>query len=167
MAVAIADRIEAGGALVVEAGTGVGKTFAYLVPALLSGKRVMISTATKTLQDQLFDRDLPGLTRLLGLPVSDPRQSVALSKIALWAQRTRTGDLAELSALDENSGLLPLITSTRDNCLGASCPKASDCHVNLARRGAMNADVVVVNHHLFFAASLDRQTPPQQVAPAP
>ena len=177
MAAAIAERIEAGGALVVEAGTGVGKTFAYLVPALLSGKRVMISTATKTLQDQLFDRDLPGLTRLLGLPVrmallkgrgsyvcvhrleramqgapgSDPRQSVALSKITLWAQRTRTGDLAELSALDENSGLVPVITSTRDNCLGASCPKASDCHVNLARREAMNADVVVVNHHLFFA----------------
>ncbi|MEI8324486.1 MAG: ATP-dependent DNA helicase [Betaproteobacteria bacterium] len=177
MALAVAAVIETGGALVVEAGTGVGKTFSYLVPALLSGERVLLSTATKTLQDQLFGRDLPRLVRALGLPTrlallkgrasylcphrmelarhagSLPERSAlaTLAKIEQWSQVTRTGDLGELSGLDERSALIPLVTSTRDNCLGAQCPKFRACHVNLARREALAADVVVVNHHLFFA----------------
>ena len=177
MAVAIAETVEQGGALVVEAGTGVGKTFAYLVPALLSGERVLLSTATKNLQDQLFGRDLPKLVQALGLPTQaallkgrgsylclhrmvmarqdpglDARTTLhALAKVEEWSQVTRTGDLAELPGLDERSALVPLITSTRDNCLGTACPKHRACHVNLARREAMAADVVVVNHHLFFA----------------
>jgi ATP-dependent DNA helicase DinG len=177
MALAVAEQIESGGALVVEAGTGVGKTFAYLVPALLSGVKVLLSTATKTLQNQLFDRDLPGLIRLLGHPLRmallkgrssyvcvyrleraiqgfsglDRLQSDALATIARWVPSSLTGDLAELPGLDEQSSLIPWITSTRDNCLGSSCPQASQCHVNQARREAMSADVVVVNHHLFFA----------------
>lgn len=177
MALAVARTIEQGGALVVEAGTGVGKTFSYLVPALLSGERVLLSTATKTLQDQLFGRDLPRLLEALGLPLRtallkgrgsylclqrlelarrDPilaeRAAVrTVAKIEEWAQATRTGDLAELPGLDERSPVIPLVTSTRENCLGSQCPKFRSCHVNLARREALAADVVVVNHHLFFA----------------
>lgn len=177
MAAAVARTIEQGGALVVEAGTGVGKTFSYLVPALLSGERVLLSTATKTLQDQLFGRDLPRLAEALGLPVrmallkgrasyvcthrldlarrdaSLPDRSAlrTLAKIEEWAQATRTGDLAEMPGLDERSPVLPLVTSTRENCLGSQCPKFRGCHVNNARREALAADVVVINHHLFFA----------------
>ncbi|MBS0316230.1 MAG: ATP-dependent DNA helicase [Proteobacteria bacterium] len=184
--------VEDGGALVVEAGTGVGKTFAYLVPALLSGERVLLSTATKTLQDQLFGRDLPRLIRSLGLPLRcallkgrgsylclhrldsarhDPalRQRAAqrdLAKIELWAQVTRSGDLAELPELDERSPLIPLVTSTRDNCLGAQCPKYRSCHVNLARREALAADVVVINHHLFFADLAVRESGMAELLPS-
>ena len=151
MALAVARTIEDGGALVVEAGTGVGKTFSYLVPALLSGERVLLSTATKTLQDQLFGRDLPRLVEALGLPVRTAllkgrasylclhrmelarsegslpdRTSVrSLAKIEEWAVSTRTGDLAELPGLDERSPLIPLVTSTRDNCLGSQCPSST------------------------------------------
>ncbi len=177
MAIAVARCIEQGKTLVVEAGTGVGKTYAYLVPALLSGERVVLSTATKALQDQLFGRDLPSLAKTLGLPVrmallkgrssylclhrmEIARQDVGgsergilstLAKVEKWSQVTRNGDLAELTGLDERSPVIPLITSNRDNCLGAQCPKFRPCHVNLARREAMAADVVVINHHLFFA----------------
>ena len=177
MAVAVARTIEQGGALVVEAGTGVGKTFSYLVPALLSGERVLLSTATKNLQDQLFGRDLPRLVQALGLPVrtallkgrasylclhrmelsrrdaSLPDRTAVrtLAKVEEWSQATRTGDLAELTGLDERSPVIPLVTSTRENCLGAQCPKFRACHVNQARREALAADVVVINHHLFFA----------------
>ncbi len=177
MALAIAGVIESGGALVVEAGTGVGKTFSYLVPALLSGSRVLLSTATKALQDQLFGRDLPQLVKALGLPVrsallkgrgsylclhrmeqarhsiapSDRIQLRALAKIEQWSQTTRSGDLAEIPGLDERSAVLPHVTSSRDNCLGAQCPRFRGCHVNQARREALAADVVVINHHLFFA----------------
>ena len=177
MAAAVAEAIEARGALVVEAGTGVGKTFAYLVPALLSGARTLLSTATKTLQDQLFVRDLPRLRRALNLPVtvallkgrssylcwhrlgrarhdahlSDRFALRALAKIEAWAQTTASGDLAELEGLDERSSIVPLVTSSRENCLGSECPEYRRCHVMKARREAMLADVVVVNHHLFFA----------------
>lgn len=177
MALAVARSIEARKALVVEAGTGVGKTFAYLVPALLSGERIILSTATKALQDQLFGRDLPRLADILGLPIrmallkgrasylclyrlEIARQDVGhagagvlntLAKIEKWAHTTRNGDMAELTGLDERSPILSLVTSTRDNCLGAQCPKFRACHVNLARREALAADVVVINHHLFFA----------------
>lgn len=177
MAAAVAQALESRGALVVEAGTGVGKTFAYLVPVLLSGRRALVSTATKSLQDQLFLRDLPRLTRALGLPVRlallkgrasylclhrlrqartgatlpDRFAVRALARVEQWAAATRTGDLAELEGLDDRSPVIPLVTSTRENCLGTECPSYRDCHVMHARRDAMAADVVVVNHHLFFA----------------
>ena len=177
MAMAVVETIEEGGALVVEAGTGVGKTFAYLVPVLLSGQRALISTATKALQDQLFSRDIPRLAQVLNLPVrvallkgrssylclhrlEQARHSPqaaqaayqrAIAKVESWSQVTQTGDMAELPGLDESSSLWPLVTSTRDNCLGSNCPRYRACHVNLARKEAMAADVVVINHHLFFA----------------
>ncbi len=177
MAGHIAQTMEAGGALAIEAGTGVGKTYAYLVPALLSGERVLVSTATKALQEQLYHRDIPRLAALCGSPVRvallkgrssylclqrlenarleapelQPRALQTLLRIAQWAQATRAGDLAEVDGLDEDSPLVSLVTSTRENCLGSRCPRVQDCRVNLARRQAMEADVVVVNHHLFFA----------------
>ena len=191
LAQAVARTIGQGGVLVAEAATGVGKTFAYLVPALLSGERVLVSTATKTLQDQLFGRDLPRLARALGVPArmallkgrssylclhrlefagvsSDLRMTGArhaLSKIERWSKTTRTGDLAELPGLDERSPVIPLVTSTRENCLGADCPKFRACHVNLARREAMAADVVVINHHLFFADLAIRESGMAELLP--
>ena len=191
LAQAVARTIAHGGVLVAEAATGVGKTFAYLVPALLSGERVLVSTATKTLQDQLFGRDLPRLARALGVPArmallkgrssylclhrlefagesSDLRMTGArhaLSKIERWSKTTRTGDLAELPGLDERSPVIPLVTSTRENCLGADCPKFRACHVNLARREAMAADVVVINHHLFFADLAIRESGMAELLP--
>jgi ATP-dependent DNA helicase DinG len=191
MAMAVAQTIEDGGALVVEAGTGVGKTFAYLVPALLSGARVMVSTATKALQDQLYSRDLPRLVSALGLPVrtallkgrssylclhrlalarheagSDRFAVRTLARVEEWAQATFTGDLSEISGLDERSPIIPLVTSTRDNCLGSQCPKFKACHVNLARREALAADVVVVNHHLFFADLAVRESGMAELLPS-
>ena len=177
MALAVAEVIDSGGALVAEAGTGVGKTFSYLVPALLSGLTVLVSTATKTLQDQLYGRDLPGLIKAFGLPVrlallkgrgsylclhrmhnaqqdglnGDAQAARTLTQVVHWAQATVTGDLAEMPDLDDRSPVIPLVTSTRDNCLGTPCPQHRACHVNRARREAMAADLVVVNHHLFFA----------------
>lgn len=191
MAMAIARTMEDGGVLVVEAGTGIGKTFSYLVPVLLSGARVLLSTATKTLQDQLFGRDLPLLIKALGLPVRSAllkgrssylcvqRLEVArqhahfenrvtlrtLAKIEEWAQLTHSGDLAELPGLDERSPVIPLITSSRDNCLGSQCPRLRGCHVNQARREALAADVVVVNHHLFFADLAVRESGMAELLP--
>lgn len=192
MAIAVAHAIEQSEALVVEASTGVGKTFSYLVPALLCGERVLVSTATKALQDQLFGRDLPRLVEALGLPVrtallkgrssylclhrlalarndngaADHRSLRALAKIEEWAQVTRAGDLAELPGLDERSPLIPLVTSTRENCLGAQCPQFRACHVNLARREALAADVVVINHHLFFADLAVRESGVAELLPS-
>ena len=192
MALAVADAIEGAYPLVVEASTGVGKTYSYLVPALLSGERVLVSTATKALQDQLYGRDLPKLISVLGLPVrsallkgrasylclqrletarqeapSADRESLrALGRIERWAQSTRTGDLAELDGLDERSPLVPLITSTRENCLGLPCPHFKACHVNTARREAMAADVVVINHHLFFADMAVRESGVAELLPS-
>jgi ATP-dependent DNA helicase DinG len=164
-------------ALVAEAGTGVGKTYAYLVPLLSSGARALVSTATKSLQDQLYLRDLPRLTRELRVPVHaallkgrasylcrhrlrQARQDAqlpdrwavrALARVEQWATVTRSGDLSEVDGLDERSPVIPLVSSTRDNCLGSDCPDYAQCHVVKARREAMAADLVVVNHHLFFA----------------
>ncbi len=175
MALEVARTIEQGGALVVEAGTGIGKTFAYLVPALLSGKRILLSTATKALQDQLFDRDIPLLMKALGSTArvavlkgrssylcvqrlewalqqdGAPSELQELARVDAWARLTRTGDTSEIPQLEECSPLLDRITSTSDNCLGSQCPKVQQCHVNRARREAMACDVVVINHHLFFA----------------
>lgn len=191
MARAVAHTLEHGGALVVEAATGVGKTFAYLVPALLSGQRVLISTATKALQDQLFERDLPRLSDALGVPVRKAllkgrssylclhRMDLAgqslppgahdmrrqLAQVQRWARSTDSGDLAELSGLDEDAPILPWVTSTRENCLGADCPHFRDCWVNRARRAAMAADVVVINHHLFFADLAIRESGVAELLP--
>ncbi len=191
MALAVARAIEDAEALVVEASTGVGKTFSYLVPALLSGERVLVSTATKALQDQLFGRDLPRLVEALGVlvrtallkgrasyvclhrlglarqdsSVADRSALRSLAKIEQWAQVTRAGDLAELPGLDERSPLIPLVTSTRENCLGAPCPQFRSCHVNLARREALAADVVVINHHLFFADLAVRESGVAELLP--
>jgi ATP-dependent DNA helicase DinG len=173
----IAQAVAGRETLVAEAGTGVGKTFAYLVPLLLSGRRALISTATKSLQDQLFLRDLPRLRDALRVPVRmallkgrasylcrhrliqaqvgaqlpDRFAVRALYRVAQWAQATQSGDLAEIEGLDDRSPVIPLVTSTRDNCLGSECPEFRACHVMQARREAMAADLVVVNHHLFFA----------------
>ena len=191
MAAAIASTLESGGVLVVEAGTGIGKTFSYLVPVLLSGQRTLVSTATKTLQDQLFSRDLPRLIRALSLPIrvavlkgrasylclyrlklarergdlTDQPAMTGLARIELWAQATQTGDLAEIPGLDERSSLIPMVTSTRDNCLGSPCPSWRDCYVNQARREALAADIVVVNHHLFFADLAVRESGVAELLP--
>lgn len=177
MAQAVARTLDAGGRLVVEAGTGVGKTFAYLVPVLLSGRRALISTATKALQDQLALRDIPRLQTALGVharvsvlkgrssylclnrlasarqhPASASQASqLELSRIERWATATQNGDLAEMLDLPDQSPVEALVTSTRDNCLGGSCPQVSQCFVNRARATALASDIVVVNHHLFFA----------------
>lgn len=177
MAQAVARAIEGSHALVVEAGTGVGKTYAYLIPLLLSGRRGLVSTATKSLQDQLFWRDLPQLCERLGVPVTtallkgrssylcrhrltQARQAPEgldrlslrlLARVEDWARSTASGDLSEVPGLDDRTALLPLVTSTRENCLGSECPAFNECHVLQARRQAMAADLVVVNHHLFFA----------------
>jgi len=162
--------------LVVEAGTGTGKTFAYLVPALLSGKRVLISTGTRTLQDQLFNKDLPLVAGAIGVParvallkgrsnylcsyrlaqLGGQRSLVAprdrtLARVERWAAATRSGDLAEVPNLGDSHPLWPQVTSTRENCLGARCSHIGRCHVVEARRTAIEADVVIVNHHLLLA----------------
>lgn len=191
MAAAVAQAIDRREPLVAEAGTGVGKTFAYLVPLLLSGRRALVSTATKALQDQLFLRDLPRLLRSLRLPariallkgrasylclhrLKQSRDSAtlpdrfavrALARIEQWATTTRTGDLAEIEGLDDRSPVIPLVTSSRDNCLGTECPSYRDCHVMHARRDAMAADLVVVNHHLFFADLALRDTGVAELLP--
>jgi ATP-dependent DNA helicase DinG len=167
--------LEGSYSLVVEAGTGVGKTFAYLVPALTSGRRVIVSTGTKYLQDQLYRKDLPVVRRALEVPVrtallkgranylclhrleeaSERLQGRAerrdLGRIRDWARHTQWGDIAELGAIAEDAPLWATVTSTVDNCLGAECPDYARCHVVKARRLAQEADLVVVNHHLFLA----------------
>ena len=192
MATAVSRTIDHGGKLVVEAGTGIGKTFAYLVPALLCGHKVLLSTATKTLQDQLFGRDLPGLLNALGLPhraallkgrasylclhrlqtayqhsqANLPQVAGWLASVEVWAQSTVSGDLAELPDIDEKSPVLALVTSSRDNCLGCLCPQVGRCHVNRARREAMAADVIVINHHLFFADLAVRESGQADLLPS-
>jgi ATP-dependent DNA helicase DinG len=178
----MAERIGAaladGDCLVVEAGTGTGKTFAYLVPALLCGARVLISTGTRTLQDQLFAKDLPLVAGALGRPVRVAllkgranylcrlrldrmgRQQTfeglasrdpLLARIERWSRTTRSGDLAEVAGLSDSHPLWLEVTSTRDNCLGQRCQEFARCHVATARREAQDADIVIVNHHLLLA----------------
>ena len=173
MAEAVAEAIADRGKLVVEAGTGTGKTFAYLLPALLSDRKTIISTGTKALQDQLYHRDLPLIGRAIGRPVetallkgranylclerlghvADVAATLAddLNAVREWRHRTRTGDKAELTEVAEDSRIWPHVTSTVDNCLGQKCPAYSDCYVVKARRAAQEADLVVVNHHLLLA----------------
>ncbi|WP_049621641.1 ATP-dependent DNA helicase [Frateuria defendens] len=177
MAEAVEHAIAERETLVAEAGTGTGKTYAYLVPALLSGERVIVSTGTKALQDQLYFRDLPRVRSVLGARVKtallkgranylclyrldqtvregagfDAVQANQLAAIRAWSARTRRGDRMELAEVPEESPLWPRVTSTPENCLGVECPFFDDCHVVRARREAQEADLVVVNHHLLFA----------------
>ncbi|MGD8569809.1 MAG: ATP-dependent DNA helicase [Gammaproteobacteria bacterium] len=176
MAQEVADTLKFGEVLVAEAGTGTGKTFAYLVPALLSGKKIIISTGTKNLQDQLYFRDLPRVRSALGISAStallkgranyaciyrfnnqldDGRlsreQLEQLRAVETWLQHTKSGDIAQCEGVAEDAALWPLVTSTVDNCLGMDCPNINDCYVLKARKEAQQADILVINHHLFFA----------------
>lgn len=174
---AIARAIADTGTLLAEAGTGTGKTYAYLVPALLSGRKTIISTGTRALQDQLYHRDLPRVRDALGIghtssllkgranylcryrmeqakgePKFASKEQVSqFQRIVTWSGRTRFGDLAELEDMPEDSPVYPLVTSTNENCLGNECPFWGDCFVVQARQRAQAADVVVVNHHLLLA----------------
>lgn len=179
LAIAIAKTIEERSILVAEAGTGTGKTFAYLIPCLLSGKKSIISTATKTLQDQLYLKDLPTLIKALGLSVrvqnlkgrsnyicrhrvalhaeegqwSTPQSAHEIAHVRDKLSQMKEGDRSELPELSEDSAVWHYVTSTADNCLGSECSQYDDCFLVKARRRAMSADVVVINHHLFFADS--------------
>ena len=169
---------------IVEAGTGTGKTFAYLVPALLSDKKVMVSTGSKALQEQLFHRDLPALKKILGkgkkiallkgrsnylcterlnqhvahVPVDDPDVMHQLAMVAKFSGETRSGDMADCSGIEEDAKVLPYVTSTTDNCLGKECPSFQDCFVRKARVKAIESDLVVVNHHLFLADAVVKES---------
>ena len=191
MAQAVEETLAAGASLVVEAGTGIGKTLAYLVPALLSGERVIISTGTKNLQDQLFFRDLPMVMETLGLSIKPAllkgranylclhrmktartegrlpsREAVTeLEAVLDWSARTTDGDLSIAGVITEDSGLMPYVTSTAENCIGAECPEFENCHVARARSEAQDADVVVVNHHLLFADMAIKQSGFGEVLP--
>ena len=191
MAQAVEETLASGGSLVVEAGTGIGKTLAYLVPALLSVERVIISTGTNTLQDQLYFRDLPLVAEALGLSIRPAllkgranylclhrmqiartegrlpsREAVTeLEAVLDWSARTIDGDLSIAAVITEDSGLLPFVTSTTDNCLGAECPQLENCYVARARSEAQEADVVVVNHHLLFADMAIKQSGFGEVLP--
>ncbi|ENY6497790.1 ATP-dependent DNA helicase [Vibrio parahaemolyticus] len=186
MAEAVSSAIKEQSQLVVEAGTGTGKTFAYLVPALLSGKKVIISTGSKNLQEQLYHRDLPLMVNALGFygqvallkgrsnylcldrlsrqmveshtNESDPTLLTQLVKVRSWSSETKTGDLGDCEDLPEDSMIIPTITSTNDNCLGKECSSYTDCFVLKARKRAMDSDIVVVNHHLFLADLAIKET---------
>jgi ATP-dependent DNA helicase DinG len=177
LARAVEQTVDGGGMLVAEAGTGIGKTLAYLVPALLSGRRTIISTGTKNLQDQLYFRDLPLLIEALEASVETAllkgranylclhrlqlsrergdypaRETAAeLEAVLAWSRVTRDGDLSVAHVLPDDSAAWPLVTSSNENCLGSRCDHYEDCHVLRARRRAQEADLVVVNHHLLFA----------------
>jgi ATP-dependent DNA helicase DinG len=191
MAEAVEEALAQKKSLVVEAGTGIGKTLAYLVPAILSGERVIISTGTKNLQDQLFFRDLPLVREALGVSIKTAllkgranylclhrmmmaradgrlpsKEAVAeLEAVIDWSAKTVDGDLSISSVVTEESGLLPLVTSTADNCLGSECPQFEECYVAMARREAQDADIVVVNHHLLFADMAIKQSGFGEVLP--
>lgn len=184
MAEAVTAALEAKSTLIVEAGTGTGKTYAYLVPALLAGMRVIISTGTRHLQDQLYQQDLPVVRRALAIPVrvallkgrsnylcpyrlqiteesgrlSSREQVAELRLIRMWAARTRHGDIAEVTNVPETSLIWSRVTSTADNCLGQDCPRLDDCFLVKARREALAADVLVINHHLFCADMAIKET---------
>jgi ATP-dependent DNA helicase DinG len=192
MALAVAEAICNNEILVVEAGTGTGKTFAYLVPALLAGGKVIISTGTKNLQDQLFQKDLPMVRDALKAPVSvallkgranyvchyhlartetdgmfKTREDIKhLGKIKSYAKVSDSGDKSGLADVPENAPIWMQVTSTRDNCLGQECPSHKDCFVLKARKDAMEADIVVVNHHLFFADVMLRDEGVAELLPA-
>ena len=177
MAGKIEEMIQYNGTLVAESGTGTGKTFAYLVPALVSGRKIVVSTGTKYLQDQLFQRDIPTVSRILGMSIdvailkgrsnylclerleNVTVRSPKINRIAAddirhireWRNRTRLGDTSEVDAVNESALVWPEVTSNADNCVGSDCHFYEQCFVNKARKRAQQADIVVVNHHLYFA----------------
>jgi len=177
MAQAIARAIKNGQHLIAEAGTGTGKTLAYLIPAILSGNRVIVSTGTKNLQDQLFNKDLPAIRSVLSVPFQaallkgrsnylcryrlnnvmesesgfSKLDAVSINRINRWAGKTRVGDISEVSSVDESASVWPMVTSTGDNCLGQECPEYNDCFLVKSRRRAQEAEILVVNHHLLCA----------------
>ena len=195
MAMATADIFADGGLLLVEAGTGTGKTLAYLVPAILSGKRVLVSTGTKNLQDQIYDKDLPALREALDTPFTatymkgrgnylclhrfeevcaGATDTAALplvdrthiDMIREWATQTDTGDRAEIEDLPDELPLWADIAATAENCLGSECPKYDECFVTRMRQRAMEADLVIVNHHLLCADASVRQSAYGEVIPS-
>ncbi|MDD4911130.1 MAG: ATP-dependent DNA helicase [Sideroxydans sp.] len=192
MAMAVAEAIRDNAILVAEAGTGTGKTFAYLVPALLAGGKVVVSTGTKNLQDQLFQKDLPMVRDALKAPVSvallkgrsnyvchyhlelaqsnglfKTREDVKhLAKIVNYAKVSQSGDKSGLADVPETAPIWMHVTSTRDNCLGQECPQHEECFVLKARKEAMEADIIVVNHHLFFADVMLRDEGVAELLPA-
>jgi len=195
MAAAVADTIERGGTLLAEAGTGTGKTLAYLIPAILSRQRVLVSTGTKNLQEQIFFKDLPTLNDALGVPFtatlmkgrsnylclhrfqsfeaeeSDglferPEKAVFLPVLQEWARTTRTGDRAELRDLPEDLPLWKEISAEADTCLGTECPRYGDCYITLMRQRAAESDVVIVNHHLLCADASVRKSAYGEVIPS-
>ena len=183
MAERVAESIESGNHLIAEAGTGTGKTFAYLVPALMSQSKVLISTGTKNLQDQLFHKDLPIVSKALAVPATvallkgranylclhrldlaeqegrfrTPEMAHSVIQIREWSTQTASGDIAEMSSISEEDLIWSSVTSTSDNCLGSDCDYFENCHVIDARRQAQAADVVVINHHLLFADMMLRE----------
>lgn len=188
----ISQTIESGDILVAEAGTGIGKTWAYLVPALLRAQKVLVSTGTRTLQDQLYLKDLPQIRRALGLggatailkgranyvchyhlkrvneepgALSSRQQVVWLRKITQFAGRTSTGDKSELSSVPEDGDIWRLVTSTRETCLGQECDFVSECFLYKARRQAQQADLVVINHALFMADAVLRDEGVSELLP--
>lgn len=184
MAVAIAQSIEAKEHVIVEAGTGTGKTFAYLIPAILSGKKVIVSTGTKNLQDQLFNKDVPLIRQALTVPFAaallkgranylctyrleiaihsnlgfSREEADALGKIKKWSKSTRTGDTADMHEVMESNPVWQQATSTRENCLGQDCPEYAECFLMKARKKAQEAHLIVVNHHLLCADWSIRET---------
>jgi ATP-dependent DNA helicase DinG len=190
MAAAVASVFNGGGVLLAEAGTGTGKTLAYLVPAVLSGQRVLISTGTKNLQEQIFFKDIPALREALGVPftatcmkgranylclnrldllndgVGSPAHDVFLPIIREWSARTETGDRAELEDLPEDVPLWNDVAATADTCLGTECPRYDECFVTRMRQRAAESDVVIVNHHLLCADAAVRQNAFGEVIPA-
>jgi ATP-dependent DNA helicase DinG len=191
MAAAVADALETGGILLAEAGTGTGKTLAYLVPALLSGQRVLVSTGTKNLQEQIFTKDLPLLAGVLSgrftatcmkgrgnylclhrfeqfqqaPALRHGHDRVHLTLIAEWAKATPTGDRAEIEELPDDLPFWPQIAATTENCLGSECPRFGDCYVTRMRQRAAESDIVIVNHHLLCADAAVRQQEFGEVIP--
>lgn len=192
MAAAAAQAFEQGGVLIAEAGTGTGKTLAYLVPAILSRRRVLVSTGTKNLQEQIFFKDIPILRKALGVPftatymkgrtnylclhrfdavksdlsIGNPSERVFLPVINRWAARTETGDRAELDDLPEDLSFWNDISATSEHCLGSECPQYHECFVTRMRQAAAESDIVVVNHHLLCADAAVRQSAFGEVIPA-
>jgi len=191
MAAAVADAIEQGRVLLAEAGTGTGKTLAYLVPAILSGRRVLVSTGTKTLQEQIFSKDLPLLQESLGVSFKatymkgrgnylclhrldqfrDNPMALAfadadtMAAIGDWAERTETGDRAELEHLPEDLSIWSDLSAASESCVGSSCPRDADCFVTRMRQRAAESDIVIVNHHLLCADASVRQNAYGEVIP--
>ena len=183
MAERVASALKDGNHLIAEAGTGTGKTFAYLVPALMSQSKVLISTGTKNLQDQLFHKDLPIVSKALAVPATvailkgranylclhrldlaeqegqfrTPEMAHSVINIRTWSTQTKSGDIAEMSSISEEDMIWSSVTSTSDNCLGSDCSYFDNCHLVEARRQAQAADIVVINHHLLFADMMLRE----------